>query len=199
MSVESNREEFVGLLRQTGRAGIESVIAALDKLGFFAAPASTRFHGAEPGGLMAHSLAVYRQAMAVRKVEIELCPSVEAKLPVDSVTLVALLHDVCKADIYRQVEKFRKDANNQWEKYLTYATDYSDFPMGHGEKSVIRLLQWGLQLTDDELLAIRWHMQAWDLADSYEAKGCFSAAGDKCPLLSVLIAADGLASRIQGI
>jgi len=39
-------------------------------------------------------------------------------------------------------------------------------------------------------------MQGFDLSDSPEAKGCFTAAGDKCPLLAVLIAADGLASRI---
>ena len=74
--------------------------------------------------------------------------------------------------------------------------NFSDLPLGHGEKSVVRLLRWGLSLTDDEILAIRWHMHAFDMPSSNEASGCFSAAMAKCPLLAVLIAADGLASRL---
>ena len=107
------------------------------------------------------------------------------------------MHDVCKAEVYQEVEKFRKDKNDRWEKYKAYGVDYSAFPMGHGEKSVIRLLQWGLQLTDDEMLAIRWHMHVWDLADSPESRACFGKASDTCPLLAILIAADSLASRIE--
>lgn len=69
-----------------------------------------------------------------------------------------------------------------------------------GEKSVIRLYQTGLKLTNDEALAIRWHMGAWDLnMDSYEAKCNFNKAKEICPLLSLLIAADGLASQMLEI
>ena len=193
----NQREEFVLALEALGRDGMKNVLLRLDELGFFTAPASTRFHGAEPGGLVDHSLAVWRQAMALRRMEIEMCPQVAERLPEDSVALVALLHDVCKAEVYQEVEKFRKDKNDRWEKYKTYGVDYSAFPMGHGEKSVIRLLQWGLRMTDDEMLAIRWHMHAWDLADSPESRACFGKASDTCPLLAILIAADSLASRIE--
>jgi len=41
-------------------------------------------------------------------------------------------------------------------------------------------------MADDEILAIRWHIQGFDLSDSPEAKGCFTAGGDKCPLLARL-------------
>ena len=45
-----DRELFCELLKATGRPGVDKVLAGLEELGFFAAPASTRFHGSEPGG-----------------------------------------------------------------------------------------------------------------------------------------------------
>ena len=69
--------------------------------------------------------------------------------------------------------------------------------MGHGEKSVIRLLQWGLEMTEDEMLAIRWHMGAFDLPfQSPEAKSNLNIAKSKCPLIAVLSSADALATSI---
>lgn len=192
----TERERFEELLKTTGRAGVDKVLAGLEELGFFSAPASTRFHGCVPGGLLKHSLNVYDQARVIREIEVKMCPEIEPKVPVESIVVTALLHDVCKAEVYKEIEKFRKDKDGKWEKYKTYGVDHSDFPMGHGEKSVVRLLRWGLELTDDEMLAIRWHMGAFDLSDSAEARGSFSTAGEKTPLLPILIAADGLASHI---
>ena len=191
-----NREKFIEALKSTGRNGIDAVLAGLEKLGFFIAPASTRFHGAEKGGLLAHSLNVYEQAMALREMEIKLKPQLEEKLPVMSVVIASLLHDVCKAEVYKEVEKFRKDQEGKWEKYTTYGVDYSAFPMGHGEKSVVRLLRWGLEMTEDEMLAIRWHMSAFDMPDSPEARGNFTAAGDKSPLITLISCADTLAAHL---
>ena len=185
------------ILRSTGREGIEEVIAGLESLGFFEAPASTVFHLNEPAGLLQHSLNVYREAMAIREKQIEMLPDIEPRLPADSVAIGALLHDTCKAAIYKPVEKWRKDAQGRWESYRGYEVDSSDLPVGHGEKSVIMLLRWGLRMTDDEILAIRWHMDAWDVSfQSSEAKSNISTAKGMCPLLSVVKAADGLASFI---
>jgi len=197
--MDSDKDRFTTILRNTGRRGIEAVLAELDKLGFYAAPASTRFHGSEPGGLLRHVMSVYDEAVAIRNVQIQLSPGVESRLPLDSVAIAALLHDVCKAEVYKEVEKFRKDKNGQWEKYKTYGVDYSNFPLGHGEKSVIQLLRWGLEMTNDEIMAIRWHMSGFDLAfQSPEAKGNYAMATEACPLLAVVKAADGLASHILG-
>ncbi len=192
----AEKERFVEELKKTGRAGVDRVVAGLEELGFFTAPASTRFHGSVPGGLLHHSLNVYGEAMVIRESQLKFRPEMADKLMPASVAIAALLHDVCKAEVYKEVEKFRKDKDGKWEKYTTYGVDYSAMPLGHGEKSVIRLLRLGLELTDDEILAIRWHMHAFDMPSSNEASGCFTAAGNKCPLLAVLIAADGLASRI---
>lgn len=191
-----NKDRFIEALKATGRNGVDAVLAGLEGLGFFDAPASTRFHGAEKGGLLAHSLNVYDQAMALRGMEIGLSPSLAEELPEASVAIAALLHDVCKAEVYKAVEKFRKDKDGKWEKYTTYGVDYSDFPMGHGEKSVIRLLRLGLEMTDEEMLAIRWHMSAFDMSDSPEARGNYAAAGDKSPLVTLISCADTLASHL---
>ena len=51
--------------------------------------------------------------------------------------------------------------------------------------------------TDDEMLAIRWHMTAWDLPfQSPEQKGNLNTARDICPLCSLVQSADTLASNI---
>lgn len=191
------RERFEQALRATGRAGVDTVVARLDELGFFSAPASTKFHLSEPGGLLRHSLNVYDQARVISRIEQQIRPDLAERLPEASVAIVSLLHDVCKADVYKEEVKHRKRPDGRWEDYTGYAFDCSAFPLGHGEKSVIRLLRWGMELTDDEIIAIRWHMHAWDLADSPEGRGSFGCASDKCPLLAVLIAADGLAARIM--
>lgn len=194
----TDKERFAAVLKATGRAGVDQVLSGLDALGFFEAPASTRFHGSVPGGLLAHSLAVYDQALAIRELEVARRPELARALPPASVAIAALLHDVCKAEVYKEVEKFRKDKDGRWEKYKAYGVDYSGFPFGHGEKSVIRLLRLGLEMTDEEMLAIRWHMQGFDLSDSPEARGNYGAACDKTPLVGLLMAADMLASHVMG-
>lgn len=190
------KQEFIDRLKSTSREGIESVITELDKLGFFLAPASSRFHLNREGGLLEHSLNVCNVALDVREVMIVRRPSLVDKLPIDSVIIATLLHDTCKADIYRTnivgstIGKFSSTIPKN-------SVDYSNFPLGHGEKSVIMLLKWGLKLTDDEIMAIRWHMHAWDLPfQSPDIKGNFQAAKATCPLLSLIQAADGLASHI---
>ena len=193
----TEKERFDNILRETGRRGIDKVLVELDKLGFYSAPASTRFHGSYAGGLLKHSLAVYDEAVVIRETQLKLNPDIEAHLPLESIAIASLLHDVCKAEIYKAEAKKRKNADGQWETYDGFGVDYSAFPLGHGEKSVIQLLRWGLDMTDDEIMAIRWHMSGFDLAfQSPESRASYGVATDKCPLLAVIRAADGLASHI---
>ena len=193
----NNRERFIEKLKSTKREGIESVIAELEGLGFFSAPASSRFHLNCGGGLVEHSMNVCNVALGVREIMIARDPSLADRLPIDSIIIAALLHDTCKADIYRSAIKKQKNKLGIWIPVQGYDVEYSNFPLGHGEKSVIVLLRAGLQLTDDEIMAIRWHMHAWDLPfQSPDIKGNFQAAKATCPLLSLIQAADGLASHI---
>ena len=192
------KEQFVKTLSSTGRKGIEKVVAKLGELGFFEAPASSRFHLSCKGGLLEHSLNVYEAAMMLREQAVKARPELEEQLPVDSVAICTLLHDVCKTDIYKEGMLSRKNADGYWEKYLGYQVDYNaGLPLGHGEKSVIMLLSWGLELKPEEMMAIRWHMTAWDLPmQSPEHKESLNAAKAKTPLVSLVQLADGFATGL---
>ena len=191
------KKEFIELLKTTNRQGIDDLVEELEDLGFFKAPASTKFHLNEDGGLVQHSLNVCKAALSMRKSMIELDDSLLEALPKDSVIIASLLHDTCKADIYKPTMKKEKNRFGMWCDVPGYDVDYSNFPLGHGEKSVIVLLRSGFELTDDEIMAIRWHMNAWDLPfQSYDIKSNFNKAKEICPLLSMVQAADCLASNL---
>lgn len=69
--------------------------------------------------------------------------------------------------------------------------------MGHGEKSVILVLLSGLELTDAEMLAMRWHMGAWGVnMTSFEDMRNYDAAKTLYPLVSIVQAGDSLAASI---
>ena len=168
------KKEFITLLKSTERDGVDDVIEELQELGFFDAPASSSFHLNYDGGLVEHSLNVCRVALGIREQMIAMNKNMAEYLPEDSVIIASLLHDVCKADIYKK-----------------------NFPLGHGEKSVIVLLRAGLAMSDYEIMAIRWHMAAWDLPfQSADIKENLNKARDICPLCAVIQTADTLASSI---
>ena len=189
------KEEFLDLLLSTHRRGVDNVVDYLEKSGFFTAPASVSKHLSHDGGLLQLSIKVCKVALMLREQMIALRPDIEPEVPKESVVLSSLLHDVCKSSIYKKIQKFRKNTEGKWETYDGYDVDYSRFPFGQGAKSVVMLLRLGLELTNDELLAIRWHMAAWDLPfQSYEEKSNLSEASN-VPLVSLIQAADGLAAH----
>ena len=195
--MENLKQQFQERLLSTKREGMETVIKHLDRLGFFVAPASTKFHLNVKGGLMQHSWNVCNTALMLREQMIAMNPDLEGKLPEESVVLASLLHDVCKSNIYKDTLLNRKNDQGYWEKVPGYEVDYTSLPLGHGEKSVIMLLTLGLKLTKDEMLAIRWHMTAWELAfQSPEQKANLQKAREIAPLCAIVQAADGLASAL---
>lgn len=193
----ANKKRFVEILTATGRENMDYVIEDLESMGFFEAPASVKNHNNYPGGLVQHSLNVYDMAMALRESCIKLRPDMEKLLPVDSVAIATLLHDVCKADIYRKVQRARKNEIGQYEKFEEYSVSYENFPVGHGEKSVIMLLRSGLDLEDEEIYAIRWHMGAWSVnPNSIEDDRNYREAQKNSPLVALVHNADSLAAQI---
>lgn len=197
MDRAKDREEFEKLLRDTGREGIDYVLEDLDKLGFFEAPASAGHHLNTAGGLVRHSLNTYHAAMAVYDGMKALEPSLATEVKPESIAIAALLHDVCKADIYKRTTKKRRDQLGNWVDSEGYKVSYRNFPMGHGEKSVIWLLCAGLMLNDDEMLAIRWHMGAWGInMNSLEDTRSYDTARKLYPLVSIIHSADTLAASL---
>ena len=194
---EDNKQRFCELLRSTGRENIEYVIEDLKSYGFFDAPASARNHFNHPGGLVEHSLNVYDAAMMLREGIIKRRPDLEKKLPADAVVIASLLHDVCKADIYNLVTRKRKNEIGVWEETQEYEVSYSHMPIGHGEKSVVMLLRMGLDLEDDEICAIRWHMGPWAVdTSSIEQDKSYRQSIANSPLLPLIHTADTIASQI---
>ena len=197
MDLKKNKEEFVELLRSTKREGVEDVIEELENMGFFTAPASSNHHLNTEGGLVQHSLNTCHAALKIWEGMKLLDESLEHEVTQESVILASLLHDVCKSDIYFRSVKKRKNAIGVWEDCEGYKVSYKNFPMGHGEKSVILLLCSGLEMTDAEMLAIRWHMGAWGInMNSFEDQRCYDTSRKLYPLVSIIQAADGLAASI---
>ncbi len=177
IDIEKNKQEILGLLKDEP----ETLRQFLCESDFFMAPCSRSHHLAEKGGLAQHSINVYYELQKISEL--------------DTRPLVPLMHDICKANFYGEEQAWRKDSNNQWESYVRYC--YVDqFPLGHGEKSVILLLQLGVQLSDEEIAAIRWHQGAWDVQGNYGAQAALSAAQAKWPLVTLLHIADMLATHI---
>lgn len=146
----TNKEKYISILSKVPNT--ERLIEWLCTTDFFTAPASTKYHNSFEGGLVAHSLEVYT----------ELTTSKNAKMfSSESLIKVALLHDICKANFYT-VDYRNAKIDGQWERVPFYAVK-DDFPYGHGEKSVLLASRF-IELTDEETMAIRWHMGAFDEA-----------------------------------
>ena len=56
--MKENKKRFEALLTETGRRGVGNVLKELAEVGFHDAPASTRFHGAYPGGLLGMAMSL---------------------------------------------------------------------------------------------------------------------------------------------
>ncbi len=166
------KEQFIKLLRETNREGIEELIHFLENSDFFTAPASTRFHGAKEGGLMEHSMKVYE----ILKTKTEDSASVK---------IIALLHDICKVNYYKIDYRNAKNALGVWEK-VPYYTVEDTIPYGHGEKSVMMLSEF-IKLTPEERYAIRWHM---GFTEPKELYGTIGQAYKKYPIALLVHEAD---------
>ena len=122
---------------------------------FFTAPASTRYHNAWEGGLCAHSLNVYDCLMDYLN-----RPHVKEKFGLlytpESIAIAALLHDLCKVNVYKVSSRNVKDEFGRWKTVPYYEFD-DQLPYGHGEKSVYIISSY-MKLTREEAFAIRYHM-----------------------------------------
>lgn len=166
------KEEFIAILKQVDREGMENLIDFLNKTDFFEAPASTRFHGCFKGGLLQHSMKVYE----ILKTKTE---------DSDSVKIIALLHDICKANFYKVDYRNAKNEQGVWEKVPYYTVD-DTIPYGHGEKSVMMLSEF-IKLTPEERYAIRWHMGFTEPKELYTTIGL---AYKKYPIALLMHEAD---------
>lgn len=150
---------------------------------FIKAPASKKYHGNYPGGLYEHSLTVTQSLMKLTD-KLNLTWEREA-----SPLIVGLFHDLCKIDAYEELPVLKDDPA---------AYKHSSAPVidGHGEKSIIYLQQY-IDLTEEEIACIRWHMGAYERDTSKWEY--YDRAIRKYPNVLYTHTADMIASKIIDI
>ena len=209
LMTEENIARYEALLSSVNRNGIDKLLGYIrNNTDFYKAPASTRFHLACEGGLLQHSLNVYDCLVA--KKDSPIWKPILAGIPDESLIIMALLHDLCKANFYMEGTKNQKTYDPEkvaaaepwqrkhdqagdyiWETVKTYQVD-DQLPLGHGEKSVM-LVQCYIRLTMQEVMAIRWHMGFSDVRENYNSIG---QAMEKYPVVLALNEADLEATKI---
>lgn len=130
----------------------EKQIEKLKEMGYFMAPASLNHHGTEEGDLYQHSKMIYMQLEEYTK---KLYLSWKSER---SLVVIAFLHDLCKTDDYVLV-----DGEYVWNKNRLLS--------GHGEKSAIMALQLFPDMTDEEVMCIRYHMGAYEGQEKWKTLG----------------------------
>jgi hypothetical protein len=187
--IEQNKEDFLAILtNNVHREGIDKFVDWLCSTDFFVAPASSRYHLNEEGGLCQHSLNVYE-----RLEKLAITEWGEGGYNPESIAICGLLHDICKANFYK-VEMRNVKEDGVWVQKPFYTVD-DQLPYGHGEKSVY-IINGYMRLTREEAMAINWHMGAAD----ERAKGGgigYSNAFKKYPLACLTYCADLQATFID--
>lgn len=136
------------------REGADSLKAWLLSTDFETAPASTMYHNAFEGGLITHSVNVWKELVRLLKAY------PEVKVSAETAAIVSLLHDLCKIGCYK-TELRNTKVNGVWVQKPTYVFNEDFCFGGHGSKSVY-LAQRHINLTPEEATAINCHMASWD-------------------------------------
>lgn len=182
----THQEEFTQIYKEfIHREGADKFLEYLESKSsdFFAAPASTRYHGSYAGGLVEHSINVYKCLKAY--LERERVKDVYGiSYSDETIALVSLLHDVCKINCYKAGTRNVKDDNGVWQKVPTFNFD-DQLPYGHGEKSVY-IISGFMRLSREEAFAIRFHMGFSGIED----KGTIGKVFEMFPLAFALSVAD---------
>ena len=153
------RDEFLEIFYDNiERDGSDKLLEWLEKSDFFLAPASSNRHCSYKGGLVQHSINVYKRLLKLVKEEFG--EDYQERISNESLAIMGLLHDVCKVDTYVEDSKNVK-IDGRWEQKPYYRFEEA-LPYGHGEKSVY-ILSAFIKLTREEALAINWHMGEYDI------------------------------------
>ena len=189
---KENEYLFLSYLAAVLPAG-HSAPKTLKEIGFFEAPASHKYHHAYEGGLVEHSLSVLHWfgRFLVTGADAEL------KKPdyLIKISIISLLHDVCKSGCYKKEVARVKTENDEWIETTSYKF-VEEYPMGHGEKSLdIIANELKIELSREERLAIRWHMGPYGL--SYQDLQSYNLALKNSRLVFPLHTADMMSTLYE--
>ena len=172
MNKQERIKKYIDLF---GNSRLAIPVEDLDAIGFFTAPASTKYHGSYEGGLFDHSVNVAETLIDLTK-RLDL-----TWIRPESPVLIGLYHDLCKCDQYGK--------DPETGKYV-----YQDTILpGHGDKSIAILSQF-LTLTPEEIACIRWHMGAFE--DDPKLRNGYGRACERYENVLFTHTADMIASKI---
>ncbi len=180
------KEQFLDIYRTNiVRPGANKLLEYMlsDQSDFFTAPSSTRFHGSYEGGLVEHSVNVYRCLKDYLE-RSRVKDLYGMKYSEETIAISSLLHDLCKMNFYTVDYRNAKNDKGVWEK-VPYYTINDTIPYGHGEKSVY-MISGFMKLSREEAFAIRYHMGFSGVED----KNCIGKAFEMYPLALALSIAD---------
>lgn len=171
------------------------LIEMLVQTDYFYAPASTKFHDACQGGLYIHSKQMYESMLKLNEL-------VDNKFTKQTLFYVSFFHDVCKVNLYIPKDIWYKELDQKlhkdvWKSKPGYGFD-DKLPIGHGQKSIIMILPY-IKLTDEQMMAIRWHMAAFEAGVSVGSwqKNSYYSAIEKTQLVSMAQSADIMSTAIS--
>lgn len=159
METDDYKTEFLKIYSTyIKRDGADKLLEYLtNQSDFFTAPASGRRHSNFEGGLVFHSINVYKRFK--NNLKLEYGEDYTNKISEESIAIIGLLHDICKVNTYTMDYRNQK-IDGQWHQ-VPYFAYYNPLPYGHGEKSVY-IISGFMRLTREEAMAINWHMGAFD-------------------------------------
>lgn len=181
----NHREQIETFLKSIDRAGIEDLLAWMDKNGFYDAPCSSKYHLAKPGGLAEHSLNVLHHAIAWTN-----CLHMKNEITVsfdfiDSIVLCSLLHDLGKAGQFGKQNYIKNSGEDAGSAPFKTNNDLLYVP--HEIRSVVIASKF-IDLTEEEQFAILYHNGMYG-----ELKGF---KGKEMTLLLILHHSDMWAARV---
>lgn len=207
VDIQKAKDEFSMIYDRIERDGAMALYDWMEnETDFFVAPASSKYHLCEPGGLCQHSINVYNRL----KMFLDCEYGKNNPYSEETIAIVSLLHDLCKTGFYEMDWKNQKNYDSEvvrnappkerksdnrgefiWESVPTY-TIREQFIYGHGEKSVYLVRNY-MNLTDEEAQAIRFHMGSFTEADKNNVGKVYAQS----PLAFYLNMADGAATFLD--
>ena len=186
---QKNFDDFMTIVQSIQfKRSPDKLLQYLTQSDFFYAPAARSHHDAQQGGLYNHSKKVYNAMRILNKVS-------KNKTDDQSLFYMGFGHDICKINIYKEKQQWFKDQHNKWQSKPGWQI-VDPFPVGHGQKSIIIMLKY-VQLTNEQMLAIRWHMGGFDnYVRDQIGKHTYAQAQDATPLTRMLHIADLMAVAI---
>ncbi len=159
---EQNKQRFLSLLREAANLdekrsnGIRKLHDWIQTTEFFDMPASTQYHEPYSGGLCEHTLKVFDHLD-------KLASAYKIEASRQSIILCALLHDLCKIDLY---EPYMRNCppdreHSTWHKEPSYRIKEGIVEVGHASKSIWLAMHFFI-LTPSECEAIFNHMSMYD-------------------------------------